>query len=384
MKTIYTTLPIYNKLAKQCYQRASHSVQVIDRPIAIKCPRYRLPSFQWLDDTDGAATVSSIHTIAFDGTDTDISAMFSSLPALAHDYFVYNGTTLLTLLTPGFYYLKITMNNGFVYYSEWFEVDCIYENLLTDPDGTSNGYDTMTIVGTAITSAINLAGTATVYSNVISIIKGETIRVILFFTLNSGELPSVRLCLAGVDKSNSETLSAGLNVVTLTATETGSFPFRISNGNASNFSITEIIILREYSEKYLILDFHNDCDLGDFYYHGGFSQTFWFESEPMENTYPIEEKGIENGEARFVRSFARQDKKYIVKTKDMPDYMVDVFNRLRLHDSITLTNLLGDINTVYNLEVEHEWLDTDKYYAKVELTFDYDEAVVIGGCCNNL
>jgi hypothetical protein len=276
------------------------------------------------------------------------------------------------------------MDNGYIYYSEWFEVDCVYENLLTDPDGVSNSYDTMNITGTSITSAINLAGTATVYSNLFSVIKGESLRVIFFLTNLGGELPSIRLCVGGADKSNNITATAGLNDKTLIATETGSFSLRFSNGAASNFSTTEILVLRGYSEKYLTLNFHNSCDLGDFYYHGGFNQSLWFESEPMENTFPTEEKGIENGEARFIRSFARQDKKYIVKTKDMPDYMVDVFNRLKLHDTITLTNLVGDVNTVYNLEVEHEWLDTDKYYAKTELTFDYNEAVVLGGCCNFL
>jgi hypothetical protein len=64
--------------------------------------------------------------------------------------------------------------------------------------------------------------------------------------------------------------------------------------------------------------------------------------------------------------------------------MLDVFNRMKLHYNIELIDILGDTNDVYNLEVEHEWTDTDKYYAKIELTFDYDEAVVIAGCCNNL
>ena len=63
--------------------------------------------------------------------------------------------------------------------------------------------------------------------------------------------------------------------------------------------------------------------------------------------------------------------------------MVDVFNRMRLHDFIQLIDLVGDTNNVYNLEVEHDWSSPDKYYAQINLTFDYDETVVIGGCCNN-
>lgn len=276
MKTRITTLPVYDAVAKQCFERAHHAGQ--DKPVPITCPRHRLPSMQWLDDTDGAATVTKVEMINTAGTALDIS-LYLTLPGdftLAHDYFSYNGDTVHTILPTGFYYLQITMNNAKVYYSDWFNVDCVY------------GAD------------LALPPTAT------------------------------------------------------------------------------------YSTKFLIINFHNDCDLGDIYYHGGFTQTVWLESEPMEMTFPIEEEGMKNGEGRFIRTFARQVKKYTVKTKLLPDYMVDVFNRLKLHDTVTLIDLVGDTHTVYNLEVEHEWFGDDKYYAKLELTFDYDEAVVIGGCCNNI
>jgi hypothetical protein len=275
MKTIYTTLPIYDSLIKQCYERAKHAGN--NRPIPIICPRHRLPSFQWIDGTDGAASVTKIELITEDLTATDITGKFT-LPAmipLAHDYFSYTGATLSSLMTAGVYYLKITMNNAEVYYSDWFQVDCVF--------GSDTG------------------------------------------------LPPSAL-----------------------------------------------------STKFLIINFYNTCDIGDFFYHGGFSQTLWFESDTMEQSYPQEEEGVKNGEGRFIRSFARQVKKYLVRTKAMPDYMVDVFNRMKLHDNIQLIDLVGDTHQVYNLEVEHEWLFDDKYYAKIDLTFDYDESIVIGGCCNNI
>lgn len=276
MKTIYTSLPIYDKLAKQYYERSEH---LGGSPTSIVCPRHRLPSFQWLDGTDGAASVLKIELYTEAGFYHDITDYFT-LPTfipLVHDYFAYGGTTLLQLLDAGTYYLKITMNGNVpIYYSEWFKVDCVF--------GTDEG----------------LPPTAT------------------------------------------------------------------------------------YSTKYLIINFHNDCDLGDFYYHGGFTQTLWLESEPMENSFPLEEEAIKNGEGRLIRTFARQTKKYLVRTNKLPGYMVEVFNRLKLHDTITLTDLVGDTNTVYNLEVEHEYLGDDKYYAKIELTFDYDEVIVTAGCCNNI
>jgi hypothetical protein len=205
----------------------------------------------------------------------NINSYFADLPTFAHDYFMYNGTTLNNLLPVGEYYLKITMDNGKVYYSEWFIVDCVF--------GSDEG----------------LPPTTT------------------------------------------------------------------------------------FSTKYLIINFFNSCNLGNILYNG-FVQTLYFESETMESTYPTEEEGQKNGEGRFVRTFARQVKKYIARTKQMPDYMVDVFNRMKLHDNIELIDTVGDTHNLLNLEVDHEWLFDDKYYAKIDLTFDYDESVLVSACCENV
>ena len=276
MKTIITTLPIYDKLVKQAYERAKAGN--IEGIIPIVCPRHRLPSFQWLDDTDGCASVSKIEIVDSDSSATDITAKFTlpTMIPLEHDYFVYSGTTLLSILTAGIYYLKITMNDAKIYYSDWFKVDCVF----------------------------------------------------------------------GTDENLPPTLT--------------------------------------YSDKYLIINFLNSCDFGNIYYHGGFNQSIWLKSEPLEMTFPLEEEGAKNGEGQFVRTFGRQTKKYLLRTNKLPDFMVDVFHRMKLHDTIELIDLLGDAHTIYNLEVEHEWLDVDKYYAKIDLTFDYDETVVIAGCCNNI
>lgn len=512
MKTIYTTLPIYDSLSKQCFEKVKKAN--LDKLVPVLCPRHRLPSFQWKDGTDGAATVSNIQlidkegnqynnptsmigwtntnyetfvtsglnitsaihttggaawafttqkstyktgeTIEIKGTlvrnagdsganiqikiytdatglvqttnlnvgtnsvtytftdDSNVQVMsyvtgncnfsfisvsinidwinqyFPTLPAshaLASDvYFQYKGDTLNYLLPIGEYYLKITMNTGHVYYSEWFKVDCIYENLLTDPDVNGSDYDTMTISGTSIISAINAAGNADSFSNVIPINIGKTLTIITYLTKISGQLPSINLAKSDTnDASSIVALAEGLNVVTLTATATDPAGFlRIRNTGAASFNTSEILVIKSYSEKYLIIDFHNDCDLGDILYHDGFTQTLWFESEPMETSFPQEEEGVKNGEGRFVKTFTRQTKKYIARTKEMPAFMVEVFNRMKLHDTVELTDLVGDVNDVYNLEVEHDWLWDDKYYAKIDLTFDYDETFVVAGCCNNL
>ena len=264
MKTIYTTLPIYDSLAKQAYQRAKRAVT--RPPIAISCPEDELPSFQWLDQGDGATSVVRIDLVDENGIVTNITSYFATMPTrhalIADAYFVYAGGALNSSLPCGLGYLKLTTNNALTYYSEWFKAEDV-----TD---------------------------------------------------------------------------------------------------------------------YLKIDFYNTCDFYNILYHSGFTQTLWFESETMETSYPIEEEGVKNGEGTFVRTFARQTKKYMVRTLKMPDYMVDVFNRMKLHDTVILTDLQGDENDVYNLEVDHEWLFDDKYYALITLIFDYNETAVVMGCCNNL
>lgn len=273
MKTVITTLPIYDKIDKQCYQRSKDSGHGI---IPIICPLERLPSFQWIDGADGASTITKIELIDESGTATDITAThFTTCPkptshAITGDvYFQYKGNALDTDLPCGRFYLKLTTNNAKIYYSEWFQVEDVY------------------------------------------------------------------------DKTT-------------------------------------------YSSKYLIFTFANTYDMGTILYHDSFVQTLWIESETMEPSFPLKEEGQENAEGRFVRTFGRQVKKYLARTKTIPDYMVDVLSRARLCDTITLTDLVGDVNTVYNLEVEHEWLFDDKYYAKADLLFDYDETVLISGCNTNI
>ena len=503
MKTIYTSLPIYNSLSKQCFERGRHAGN--DKPIPVICPRHRLPAFQWLDGTDENLTnafiemigseydgteetlitdwashsfdhgvahtglsITEAHNVGagvyyfisgsitvrvgdlvrirghmsgsgatyptiyfnndagwqhhiFDDTAVDMTLRvrrggtttiniagvgaidftftgvtitrvlnirelywyFPTWPTLVHDRFSYSGETLNYLLDPGDYYLKITGSYGYMYYSDWFRVECVYPNLINVI--TNNVYEDFHVTGTEITLAEETGTDGSAQSNYFTVRKGEEITVILNLLISTLQHPDVYLQIPGVaTKSNIAALALGLNVITLTSTYDGDVVFWISNFADALFSTSEIIVIREYSPKYLIINFFNTCDLGDILYHHGFTQTIWFESETMEPLFVQEEEGMKNGQGQFIRSFARQVKKYVARTMAMPDYMVDVFNRMKLHDSIQLIDLVGNVNTVYNMEVEHEYLWTDKYYVKIDLTFDYDEAVVIAGCCNNI
>jgi hypothetical protein len=260
MKTIITTLPIYDRLAKQCYERSNHYVK--DQRIVISCPNNYLPNIQWLDN--GSTSVTRIDLIDVNGNITDITSYFAALPAkvtlTVNSYFVGSGY-LSTAIPCGLFYLKITTDD-ITLYSEWFNAQ-----INTD------------------------------------------------------------------------------------------WPY---------------------------FEFYNTCDFGDILYQTGFTQNLWINSEAMECTFPIEEEGVKNGFGQFVRSFARQTKTYLIKSFEVPDYLVDVFNRMKLHDTILFTNQFGETLEVYNLVVEHEYIFDDNFYAVLNITFDLGETAVISGCCNNL
>lgn len=508
MKTIYTSLPIYDNIAKQCYERIKKSS--LDKMAPVICPRHRLPAFQWNAETDNMGDVTKIEMLDITGERTNLATGFTngalyaaydtfttagtaitsainlaaqagakinpvfpvvksevitleftltlnsgelpyftivgagsngmniqasagvntlyivssetyaeayiwifntaaanwsvtsitvkkgnltgSFPSLpsatvltTDTYYTYEGDTLNWLLPPGLFYLKITMENGYTLYSEWFEVTCVYKNLIT---GWSNySFDTLTTRGVVITSAIDAAaGAAISDDSYFSVRKGEIIRVVLWLKQNSGASPTITIVDSSLNaKSAAYTVADGLNDIEITITgETSTGQLFLGVGAASNFYTEEIYVFRAYSEKYLTINYSNTCDLGDILYSEGLIQTIWFESETMEPSFPQEEQGVNNGEERFVRSFARQTKKYLARTKEMPDFMAEVFHRMKLHDNIEMIDLVGNENDVYNLEVDHEWLYDDKYLVKIDLTFDYNEAFVIAGCCNNL
>jgi len=122
-----------------------------------------------------------------------------------------------------------------------------YVNLVTDPDSGGTDYDTHTDTGTSFTSLINSAGAAYAKSNTFAVTSGYTYKFITFVTLNSGQLPDVAIFEVGGGAaaiSNVVTLTAGLNIITLTATDTHDGCLNISNTGASNLKTSPIYLFR--------------------------------------------------------------------------------------------------------------------------------------------
>jgi len=137
------------------------------------------------------------------------------------------------------------LSGGFKVKGQLFVLSGTSANLMTDPDAIGKDYDTFTISGIAVTSAINLADAAESRSNEFSVTSGDVVKVITFLTKTSGELPSVALIENGVgEKSNIVQLAEGINIVTLTATATATVSLLINNTTAANFSLSDIYVFK--------------------------------------------------------------------------------------------------------------------------------------------
>jgi len=386
MKTVYTTLPIYKARRDQCYERGLANGSVIFAPIFT--PRHRLPSFQWNDDGDGAATVTTVYLVTAEGILINITSYFTTLPALyttvdLDDYFTYNGETLNYALPTGNYYLKIVMDTNHIYYSDWFTVDCVY-CLFAETFVNNGSFDTFTKSGTIISSCIDAgAGAYADSTPVQSVYFGQTISVILYLTTSGATMPSFSVVSTSLGViSNVATAAAGLNELTLITTRAvDDCAIRMQTSGATNFSTTEILIHTQYACGFVTLSFSNCCNIGDIIYENDFVQTLWIKSDNIEQQFPYVEKGQENGDGKFVPTFRRQEKMYMIRTEEIPQFLVDVLQRLRLHDVITYIDQVGDAFNVETVETEHEWVFEDKYYATASITLDLGESVVVMGCC---
>ena len=307
-------------------------------------------------------------TCLFD--ESERTVMIRPYNALADDYFEYKGETLGTLLPYGVYYLKFTTSAGYVYYSEVFAVTDIYPNLATG--WTNSGFDTFITNGTIITSAINAAGVVGTYSTpYFSLIKGESIHVIFYMTLNSGELPSVRIySVSGGTASTVVNSVIGLNDITLTSTMTlADLRIFLRNSSATNFSTSEVLVIRQYSATHIKLTFDNTKDLGDILYQDGFSQTLWLPTQLAPPQHEQVDIGEEKSGIFIAEKIVNKFKFRILANMGRELYRAMV--RIPLHDDI---DIIDEVGNTYSPAVGNIWINALNWpgfdYVQVEILFN--------------
>jgi len=301
----------------------------------------------------------------------------TTAPALYNDltdsYFQYKGgiaggsisAASRKFLPYGVYYLKMTTSNNYVYYSEIFAITNIYPNLISS--WVNFSYDTFTTDGVEITSAIE-AGTAYAYSDNIELSNLESIRVIFFLTLTSGTAPTVSIYQNGV-AIDSEVSVIGLNNITLTSTVSGTVLIRMRALAAVNFSTSDILVMREYSETHIKLTFDNTKDLGDILYQDGFSQTLWLPSQLA----PPQSEQVDIGEEKngifIAEKIVNKFKFKIFVTMGRELYRAVV--RIPLHDDI---DIIDEVGNTYSPAVGNIWVNALSWpgfdYVQVEILFN--------------
>lgn len=120
-------------------------------------------------------------------------------------------------------------------------------NMITDPDANATDYDTLTISGVSITSAIkSTAGAKKCDSNTLNIVSAGVYKLAVYLTLNSGQAPTVGIWdNTSAYISNTQALVNGLNLITFTATGSdASASLRFNNSANGNWSTSPIYLFK--------------------------------------------------------------------------------------------------------------------------------------------
>ena len=262
----------------------------------------------------------------------------------------------------GTYSLKLTdaLNT---WYSEWFCIEDIYENLISSVANAS--YQTFEADGTKVISAINTAGNTSAYGASGAFVCGEVVTIIFFLTINSGNAPYVLFqdTASGSTITNSTQSAAGVNAIDITFTKASSLARFVLNNNAvGNFSTSEIWIRRQYDSRFVKLDFSDSKDLrGErsdnetILYQNSFSQECWLKT--IFNT--PNQKRIDVGDEKdgiFISE--KTSTQYLYRIVDYINRsLFEALIKLPQHDTVTITDEVGNEYSpaVGNINVSMEW-----------------------------
>lgn len=131
------------------------------------------------------------------------------------------------------------------------------------------------------------------------------------------------------------------------------------------------------------IEYWNSCDLKDsndyvIHYSGGFKNIFWRDVELRKPNYIVTQNGDENGDQDTIYNFQKWDKKYEF-TDLCPEYLVDVYTLMQLHDNINIS-YNGETFKIYDFSVSVDW--KTEQFAEVTIQFSRNK-IIYTGCCEN-
>ena len=184
-------------------------------------------------------------------------------------------------------------------------------------DGT-NPYETFSATGININVA-NSSGGGLCYTNVFTVVSGETIRISFFCVKNSGTLPTVKIINTGWTLEDSENMVEGWNIFDLVPTWSGDawIVFWENVGVNGNFTITNLVTYRP----------------SQLYWQG------WIISKDYQEPYELAPYEVEIKASDGINYL----KEYLFCATDAVDFTDIVFYDGRTLESEIILNILGKV-----------------------------------------
>lgn len=130
---------------------------------------------------------------------------------------------------------------------------------------------------------------------------------------------------------------------------------------------------------YFKLEYYSDCAVGEI--PANYHFFYWIDAQIGEPHEDYLEEGEEDGYKKFIPTFKKSVKKYFMETGEIPEYLIDAINRMKMFNHVSVTNSLNETWSMYNIKTEITYPFPNKCYGIMKIEFDIDETVVVTGCC---
>lgn len=131
---------------------------------------------------------------------------------------------------------------------------------------------------------------------------------------------------------------------------------------------------------YIKLEWWNECDLAETLYSEGLHNVLYIDGDAARAEYLVEEEGTESITGVFTPDLQSWTKRVQI---DFPaaEFLIDALHHAALCDTVYYYDKFGGVFQVYNLSVQHEFLEGD---CLAIVTVSFDIAGIIKTVCANM